>query len=71
MAGSKIACDLFSMGDGALPRYIDSIEKDLPLPIIMILLNLILDADQTGGRLVLFIYFVYLFCQMSSNYLFH
>ena len=34
MACSKIGFDLFPVGDWAIPRYIDSIERDLPLPII-------------------------------------
>ena len=30
MACSKIGCDLFPLGDGAIPKYIDSVEKDSP-----------------------------------------
>ena len=36
MKCSKIGFDLFPVGDGAIPRYLDSIEKKLQLPIILL-----------------------------------
>ena len=51
MTCSIIGFDLFPVCDGAIPRYMDSLEKKLQLPIIFFFFWL---------DIVLFIYFVYI-----------